>query len=252
MIVGWHGEILEKPRSESEHRAMLRGLRDGRAVVGPGTSVGGAGAVFADGLGGSRMDDALLGIEGMSLAGSGVPTKQKDNAVPAPGDVAHYTGGGPRGELPSMDPTKAPPTSTNSSHPKPRLQGAAGAGASSNGWHTIHTAISVLAPLESARDPGYALETHVETTSVKFDDEVTDELINAYVRTREGVDKAGGYGIQGMGSLLGVRFVGCGYNVVGLPMRALVRVLEKVIRVAGDGGAGPNVEGMVEEDSEEE
>ena len=36
-------------------------------------------------------------------------------------------------------------------------------------WHKVYTAIAVMAPLESARDPGYALETHVEETGVKFD-----------------------------------------------------------------------------------
>lgn len=36
-------------------------------------------------------------------------------------------------------------------------------------WHKVYTAIAVMAPLESARDPGYALETHVEETGVLFD-----------------------------------------------------------------------------------
>jgi len=37
------------------------------------------------------------------------------------------------------------------------------------GMHKVYTAVACAAPLESARDPGYALETHVEETSVKFD-----------------------------------------------------------------------------------
>jgi len=36
------------------------------------------------------------------------------------------------------------------------------------GWHKVYTAVSVCAPLASARDPGYVLETIVEDTSVKF------------------------------------------------------------------------------------
>ncbi|KAK5151341.1 hypothetical protein LTR04_006617, partial [Oleoguttula sp. CCFEE 6159] len=38
-----------------------------------------------------------------------------------------------------------------------------------SGWHKVYTAVACMAPLESARDPGYALETHVEETAVKFD-----------------------------------------------------------------------------------
>lgn len=37
------------------------------------------------------------------------------------------------------------------------------------GEHKVCTGIAVIAPLESALDPGYALETHVEETTVKFD-----------------------------------------------------------------------------------
>lgn len=37
------------------------------------------------------------------------------------------------------------------------------------GLHKVYTGVACMAPLESAKMPGYALETHVEETSVKFD-----------------------------------------------------------------------------------
>lgn len=61
--------------------------------------------------------------------------------------------------------------------------------------HKVYTAVVVMAPLQSARDPGYALESTIEETTVKFGKDVNDELILSYVRTREGADKAGGYGV---------------------------------------------------------
>jgi len=69
----------------------------------------------------------------------------------------------------------------------------------------------------------------VEETKVVFAEEVTDELIMAYVKTREGVDKAGGYGIQGMGGLLVERIEGSWDNVVGLPVRVALGLIEKVV-----------------------
>lgn len=61
---------------------------------------------------------------------------------------------------------------------------------------------------------------------------VTDDLLLAYVRTREGADKAGGYGIQGMGSILVERIEGTFDNVVGLPLRATLRAIEKIMEPA--------------------
>lgn len=102
------------------------------------------------------------------------------------------------------------------------------------GPHKCYTAVAVMAPLASARDPGYALETAVEETGVKFDAAVSDELIVAYVRTREGADKAGGYGLQGMGSILVERIEGVADNVTGLPLRVALRLMEKVVAKADD------------------
>jgi MAF protein len=76
------------------------------------------------------------------------------------------------------------------------------------GSHKVVTAVAVLSPREDARAPGYNMETAVEETKVVFDEAASDELIISYVKTREGVDKAGGYGIQGMGSLLVKRIEG--------------------------------------------
>lgn len=100
--------------------------------------------------------------------------------------------------------------------------------------HKVYTAVAAMAPLASARDPGYAVETAIEETAVKFDAGVTDESILAYVRTREGVDKAGGYGIQGLGSMLVEGIEGSYDNVVGLPLKTTLGIIEKVMARADD------------------
>lgn len=75
-----------------------------------------------------------------------------------------------------------------------------------------------------------------------FDPDVSDELIEAYVRTREGVDKAGGYGIQGMGSLLVEKIEGAWDNVVGLPLRATLGLIEKVVLDQAEEGSSEGEE----------
>ena len=44
------------------------------------------------------------------------------------------------------------------------------------GEHKVYTAVACMVPLDSARDPGYVLESHVEETSVKFDPNSEREL----------------------------------------------------------------------------
>ncbi|KAE8387326.1 Maf-like protein-domain-containing protein [Aspergillus alliaceus] len=100
--------------------------------------------------------------------------------------------------------------------------------------HQVYTAMAAMAPLASARLPGYALETALEETKVRFDGEVTDELILAYVRTREGADKAGGYGLQGLGSILVESIEGSWDNVVGLPLKSALKLIERVVDKADD------------------
>ncbi|MEG0327026.1 MAG: Maf family protein [Erysipelothrix sp.] len=62
-------------------------------------------------------------------------------------------------------------------------------------------------------------------TDVKFY-ELSDEAIEAYVATREPLDKAGSYGIQGKGALLVESIVGDYYTVIGLPISRVNYELE--------------------------
>lgn len=98
--------------------------------------------------------------------------------------------------------------------------------------HKVFTAVVVMAPLASAREPGYALENMVEETTVRFGRDIGDDVLMAYVKTREGADKAGGYGIQGIGAILVDRIEGSFDNVVGLPLRSTLGLIEKVLQTA--------------------
>ena len=57
---------------------------------------------------------------------------------------------------------------------------------------------------------------------------LTDKEIKKYVATGEPLDKAGAYGIQGMGAVLVEKINGCYNNVVGLPLTRLQLILAKL------------------------
>ena len=66
-----------------------------------------------------------------------------------------------------------------------------------------------------------------ETTEVTFYP-LTDKDIQDYLATNEPFDKAGAYGIQGKGSLLVKKIDGDYFNVVGLPVARLNKVLKMI------------------------
>lgn len=83
--------------------------------------------------------------------------------------------------------------------------------------HEVLTGLAVLTP------DGGAHTLHT-CTRVTFRDFAEDELA-AYLTTGEPLDKAGAYGIQGLGGLLVAGIQGDYHNVVGLPVCRLGRML---------------------------
>lgn len=87
-----------------------------------------------------------------------------------------------------------------------------------------HLVITGVAVIDAAG--GRELSAH-EITKVTFRF-LTDYDICCYVDTGEPMDKAGGYGIQGVGGLLVKGISGCYNNVVGLPLTLLAELLAKM------------------------
>ena len=84
--------------------------------------------------------------------------------------------------------------------------------------HTVYTGVAVLSP--SVRDI-FSVVTEVEFYPL------TIEEISWYISTGEPLDKAGAYGIQGLGSLFVQSVQGDFFNVMGLPIARLWRVLSQ-------------------------
>ena len=60
--------------------------------------------------------------------------------------------------------------------------------------------------------------------------ELSDQEIKAYAKSGEPMDKAGAYGIQGLGALLVEKIDGDFYNVVGLPVSRLAEELHEFLK----------------------
>lgn len=87
----------------------------------------------------------------------------------------------------------------------------------SGGRHRVLSAVCLYRDAESR-------EVRVET-GVHFLD-LGEELIQAYVATGEPMDKAGAYGIQGLGAVFVAGLEGSYSNVVGLPLAELRPLLD--------------------------
>lgn len=66
-----------------------------------------------------------------------------------------------------------------------------------------------------------------EITKVKMK-EMTEKEINDYVKSGEPLDKAGAFGIQGKAAVFIEKIDGCYFNVVGLPLFKLNKMLDQV------------------------
>jgi septum formation protein len=84
--------------------------------------------------------------------------------------------------------------------------------------HLVHTGVSVV---DSSQE-----RSVVSETAVKFIN-ASDEQLREYILSGEPFDKAGGYGIQGLGAFLIESIQGSYSGVVGLPIEETTQLLNK-------------------------
>ena len=83
--------------------------------------------------------------------------------------------------------------------------------------HTVCTGVTVR--------QGDKVSSFTTSTEVYFR-RASEEELRAYIASGEPMDKAGSYGIQGLGALLVERIDGDYYNVMGLPLMPLAAALK--------------------------
>lgn len=89
----------------------------------------------------------------------------------------------------------------------------------SGAWHDVVTGVALIAP-------DGALRTGFASTRVTFR-VLSDEDIDAYIRTGDPMDKAGAYGIQGKARAFVSKIDGPLDNVIGLPMDVVRKLLDE-------------------------
>jgi len=94
----------------------------------------------------------------------------------------------------------------------------------SNTYHQVITGISLIKLSDEKKIVEYVV------SNVKFK-KLDDDKIKRYIDTKEPLDKAGAYGIQGYGSLLVEEIQGDYFNIVGLPISKLEETLHKYFQI---------------------
>lgn len=91
----------------------------------------------------------------------------------------------------------------------------------SNKVHSVITGFSII--------DGDLKKVIIKSIETKvFMRKISSTEIDSYIKTKEPLDKAGGYAIQGLGSIFVKKIEGDFFNVVGLPIYALIRELKKL------------------------
>ena len=91
----------------------------------------------------------------------------------------------------------------------------------SNNVHRVYSGVTVI------NNEKQVMKSECLYTEVYFS-ELSDEEIWRYIDTGECLDKAGAYGIQGYGGVFVEKINGCYYNVVGLPLNLLNKMIKNV------------------------
>lgn len=89
----------------------------------------------------------------------------------------------------------------------------------SGNTHIVYTGYAIIRMSDNKTAVGY------EKTYVTFRN-LTEDEIEAYISSGEPMDKAGSYGVQGIGAVFVTKINGDYNNVVGLPLCSLTKALE--------------------------
>lgn len=89
--------------------------------------------------------------------------------------------------------------------------------------HVVISAIALVGGPAGSKGATTHEETGVEFLPLR------SAAIRRYVETKEPMDKAGAYGIQGYGALMVRGVQGCYFNVMGLPLARLGALLKEVL-----------------------
>ncbi|KIJ14349.1 hypothetical protein PAXINDRAFT_115991 [Paxillus involutus ATCC 200175] len=95
----------------------------------------------------------------------------------------------------------------------------------------VVTGVFLVYPILTA--PGYAVKEMDERSLVYFIDS-PPHVLKAYVDNGEGFDRAGGFAVQGLGSLLIRKIDGDYHNVVGFPGASFFQLLDKLVEDEDD------------------
>ena len=90
----------------------------------------------------------------------------------------------------------------------------------SDRWHEVFTGVAIV----DSSDNRFVKAN--EISRVKFK-KFTDAQIKSYIKTREPMDKAGSYALQGIGAIFVEKIEGCYTNIIGLPLPLLDNLLQK-------------------------
>ncbi len=88
--------------------------------------------------------------------------------------------------------------------------------------HTVMTALHMIRMMDGKHI------SHVEKTAVEFDT-ISESEIESYLYTNEWTDKAGAYAAQGKGAVFIKKIEGDFFNVVGMPVRAFLKMYREII-----------------------
>lgn len=98
----------------------------------------------------------------------------------------------------------------------------------SGNWHSVHTGVAIYRINHDVENKVELISSFTDTARVLFT-HLSPEDIYSYIETGEPMDKAGSYGIQGIGGQMVQQLNGDFFTVMGLPMNRVSKELANAI-----------------------